>query len=301
MRRTRSRGWTIEICNRICRSNTLKPARRTRITSLSCRISRTTSTLLVNIRINSQREFQNHSKSNSAIIWLRRTTTRRIRRRGRTTHPEMDCRTSPRTRSRKFTLRASILSKLTKRTVHTQRRTGRLTHSFELAWTKTMVFQFMTELVTWVTARVILATFLTERALSRTQTPSYHRINAGKNRSYSSRSHPSRAWGRAFRKTRHLQLKSRHRIKSRNNSHHRLQRRTWTCRLRSSSKCLSSRQTILNQQQIVQKLTMLTRHRLRAIISHKTRSPRARTTKADRRISRSTSRKYCKSRKFSRR
>jgi len=136
-----------------CRSRTRRLARKIRIINLNFQIYKITLTLQVKIMI-SQRAFLNHSKLNSAIIWLRKIITKQIRRSVRITHRATTWKTYLRIKLRKCSRRASIHSKLIRKIVHTLRRIGRLTHLCALAWTKIMAFRFMIELVTWAKGQV---------------------------------------------------------------------------------------------------------------------------------------------------
>lgn len=129
MRRSTCKPWIIGICSQICPSRTRKPAPKIRIINRSFPIYKITLTFPVKIMI-SLRGFRNHSKLNWAIIWLRRTTIRQTRRNVRTTRQRqvMLWKIFLRIKLRKYTQRASIRSRLIRRTARTLRKIDRPTH-----------------------------------------------------------------------------------------------------------------------------------------------------------------------------
>lgn len=191
-KRSTYKPWIIGICSLTCLSKTLKPAPKIRIINPSFPIYKITLTLPVKTMI-SQREFQNHSKLNWAIIWLRRTTIKLTRRNERKTHQAMLRKTFLRIKSRKYTRRASIRFRLIRRTARIRRKIDHQTHLCVLAWTKIMAFPCTIGLVMSAIGQVTSVTSRTERALSRTQTQNFHQMDVEKNRNCSNKNLQSKA------------------------------------------------------------------------------------------------------------
>lgn len=119
--------WIIETYSPTCPSKTRRPAPRIRIINRNSRIYKITLTLQVRIMIR-LREFQNLSKLNLAIIWLRRTTTKQTRRNERTILQVMRWKIFLRIKLRKCTRRVLTRFRLIRRTVLTLRKIDHLIH-----------------------------------------------------------------------------------------------------------------------------------------------------------------------------
>lgn len=283
-RRTRYRDLIIGTSNRTCQSSTPRQAPKTKTTSPSSPTSKITSTLPVSIRTSSQREFQNLSRSSWATIWSRRITTKPIHRRARTTLQATVSRTSPKTRWKKCTLRASILSRLTRRTALTPRRTDHLTPLSVSAWTRTMAFRSMIELAMSVTARVTSATSRTVRALLKTQGRSSPQISVGRNKNSSNKNHPSKALDRVFKRTTQPPARTLPKIKQMTSRLPQHPRSTSTSKPRSSKTHSSNSPRMFRRPPRLPKPRTIIRDRHRAAARVKNRKPRARIIRDDLRI-----------------